>query len=220
MKYKIGDRIRVRKDLKKYERYYSEDKKYYETMTPGMLHLCGEVVTIKNVYPKVGVYTIAEYGWNWTDEMFEDIHNEKIVITTDGTTTTAKLYNGKEVIKSAEAKCSPQDKFDFKHGVGIAISRLLDWIYVHDENEEPKVKPKELLKNGLFGRHDKYGWFIVVEDKLQYFDGGFSHIKNFNDDLECPISIVGGYVEFLIEAVSLNAAKECLKKNMNIVWKR
>lgn len=218
MKYKVGDRVRVRRDLKALKHYYSEDKKTCDITVLPMLEMAGKIVTISKVLD-IGKYKIKEFGWSWTDEMFEDIYNEKIVITTDGTTTTAKLYNGKEVIKSAEAKCSPQDKFDFERGAGIVISRLLDWDFIIPD-ETPEVKPKELLRNGIFGRHDKYGWFIVVEDKLQYFDGGFSHIKNFNDDLECPISIVGGYVEFLIEAVSLNAAKECLKKNMNIVWKR
>lgn len=48
----------------------------------------------------------------------------KIVITTDGKTTTAKLFEGKKVIKTAQAKCSPEDKFDFNIGAAIAIERL------------------------------------------------------------------------------------------------
>lgn len=218
MKYKVGDRVRVRRDLKALKHYYSEDKKTCDVAVCEMLKMRGKIVTISEVLD-IGKYKIKEFGWSWTDEMFEDIYNEKIVITTDGTTTTAKLYNGKEVIKSAEAKCSPQDKFDFEHGAGIAISRLLDWDFITPD-ETPEVKPKELLKNGLFGRHSEYGWFIVVEDKLQYFNGGFSRIKSFNDDLKFNLPTVESYVEFLIEAVSLNMAKECLKKNINIVWKR
>lgn len=50
----------------------------------------------------------------------------KIVVTTDGTTTTARLYEGKSVIKSAEAKCSADDEFDFKTGAALAVDRLLD----------------------------------------------------------------------------------------------
>ena len=45
---------------------------------------------------------------------FELIQNQKIVITTDGRETLARLYEGNKVIKSATAKCSPDDVFDFK----------------------------------------------------------------------------------------------------------
>lgn len=50
---------------------------------------------------------------------------DKIVITTDGVTTTAKMYCGKTVIKKAEAKCAPGDKFDFEFGARLAMDRLV-----------------------------------------------------------------------------------------------
>ena len=52
--------------------------------------------------------------------------NESIIIRTDGfKVTTATLYgkDGKQ-IKKAEAKCSPEDTFNFKIGVKEAIRRL------------------------------------------------------------------------------------------------
>lgn len=51
--------------------------------------------------------------------------NQKIVITTDGTTTTAKMYDGKTVVKAAESKRNPDDKFDFETGAKVAFNRLL-----------------------------------------------------------------------------------------------
>lgn len=53
-------------------------------------------------------------------------NNQKIVITHDGKTTTAKLYDGKQVIKTAKAKCNPSDEFDFNVGASIAFARLTD----------------------------------------------------------------------------------------------
>lgn len=64
---------------------------------------------------------------------------DKIVITTDGVTTTAKMYRGKEVIKKAEAKCAPGDKFDFEFGARLAMDRL-----VEDTKKKEKIK-KELI---------------------------------------------------------------------------
>lgn len=51
---------------------------------------------------------------------------KKIVITTDGKITTAKLYDGKECVKVSEARCCPSDKFDLETGAKIALERLFE----------------------------------------------------------------------------------------------
>lgn len=65
--------------------------------------------------------------------------NKKVVITTDGKTTLARLYENNKVVKSAKAECSPDDKFDFEKGATIAYNRLI-------ENPAETKKPK--LYNG------------------------------------------------------------------------
>lgn len=52
---------------------------------------------------------------------------QKIVITTDGKTATAALYNGKQRIKDAKATCASGDKFDFGTGAKIAFERLMGY---------------------------------------------------------------------------------------------
>lgn len=64
------------------------------------------------------------------------MENKKIVIITDGKETHARLYDGKKVIKSAIAKCSPDDEFDFDIGAKLAFERLMkeekgEWRVVH-----------------------------------------------------------------------------------------
>lgn len=51
---------------------------------------------------------------------------KKIVITTDGKITTAKLYDGKECVKVSEARCCPSDKFYLQTGAKIALERLFE----------------------------------------------------------------------------------------------
>ena len=51
--------------------------------------------------------------------------NNKIVITTDGKTTLARLYEGDKVVKSTEAKCCPEDEFVFEKGASLAYNRLM-----------------------------------------------------------------------------------------------
>lgn len=42
--------------------------------------------------------------------------NKKIIILTDGKNVTAKLFDGKNIVKEGIAKCSPKDDFDFEAG--------------------------------------------------------------------------------------------------------
>ena len=48
-----------------------------------------------------------------------------IVLFRQGNKVIAKLTEGKKVIKTAEAKCSPEDKFNFFVGSQIALQRLM-----------------------------------------------------------------------------------------------
>lgn len=65
MKYKVGDKVRIKKELK-------EGKKYGDCVaTYSMIRLAGKIVTIKRV--NANSYKIEEDNndWYWTKEMFE-----------------------------------------------------------------------------------------------------------------------------------------------------
>lgn len=70
----------------------------------------------------------------------------KIVITTDGKTTTAKLYDGRETIRAAKAVCSDSDTFDFNIGAFLAVERLtgcrLENISLTTGRPKPKTLPE------------------------------------------------------------------------------
>lgn len=124
MKYKVGDKARVREDLKA--------GVVRKKGIPGirvddeMLMYRGEEVTI-TVIDADGDYKIREDcgDWFWSDEMLEPIRNEKIVITSDGVTTIARKYDGKKTVKEAKAVCSKDDTFDFDVGAKQAMERLM-----------------------------------------------------------------------------------------------
>lgn len=134
MKYKVGDKVRVRKDLKLGQKYYMADKKVCNGVVNAMEGLKGQVVTISGITPG-GQYHVKEcpYGklwaYCWTDEMFEPVAEtcvKKIAIIADGAEIIARLYDGKELVKTVTAKCSPEDIFDFATGARIAFSRLFE----------------------------------------------------------------------------------------------
>lgn len=67
MKYKVGDKVRIRSDLKE----TMNNAIYGVSVNSEMVKLAGKMVTIDHVNKKI--YTIKEYGFAWTDEMFECI---------------------------------------------------------------------------------------------------------------------------------------------------
>ena len=119
MKYKVGDKVRVRTDLHRGTGYNDW------IVVDAMMKYRGMTVTIAKI--DFDHYHIKEDGviWAWTDEMFEPICTEKIVITTDGVTTTARKFDGKKVVKEAKAVCSKDDVFNFEVGANLAMERLM-----------------------------------------------------------------------------------------------
>ena len=69
MKYKIGDKVRVRQDLKLGTHYYMQDSTNWNCVTTEMMELGGKEVTISEFHN--GQYVIFESFWHRTDEMFE-----------------------------------------------------------------------------------------------------------------------------------------------------
>lgn len=75
MKYKPGDKVVVRDDLRLGVRYYSKDGGAYSVATPTMIRMRGKVATIKEItYHR---YFIYESGFYWTDDMFDGIAMEE-----------------------------------------------------------------------------------------------------------------------------------------------
>lgn len=84
-------------------------------------------------------YRLKNIPYDWDESLLEAAKNDKIVITTDGTTTRAALYDGHKLIREAKAICSKDDTFDFEAGAKIAFERLT-------AKPAVKTKPKKELK--------------------------------------------------------------------------
>jgi hypothetical protein len=126
-KYKVGDKVRIVSEWGKGCRQNSDGK---------MDKWLGKTMTIRKI-TAYDYYLMEEdkterdgIGWCWFDACIAGLANKfndntkKIVITTDGKTTTAKMYDGKSCIKVSEARCCPSDAFDFQTGAKIAFNRL------------------------------------------------------------------------------------------------
>ena len=121
MKYKIGDRVRVKGcfggiNLKgktgtiiSRSKIYDCGVEFDESIVYG--HSCG------------GRGKEGFCRWGYEIEL-EPVIDKKIVITTDGKTVLARLYEDKKIVKTAKAICSPEDEFDFIAGAERAFERL------------------------------------------------------------------------------------------------
>lgn len=121
MKYKIGDKVRVKECL----------------AGINLKGKIGKVIAIGRIYdygiefdePIVTGHSCGGRGkcgccrWGYEIEL-EPAGGKKIVITTDGQTTLARLYEDKKIVKTAKAICSPDDEFDFIAGAELAFERL------------------------------------------------------------------------------------------------
>lgn len=125
----------------------------------------------------IGLY-LPESEW----EKINDA--KKILITHDGHTTLARLYEGNAVVKSAEAKCHPNDTFDFlKEGAPRAFERL-----VGDETaktEPAKEDKPETIK--LYCVKDS-GFEICTKGKIYTLENGSIQWDGFKED--------GNYADF------------------------
>ena len=123
-KFNIGDKVRICN--------VNDRRSKYNGKEVVITHINPNADIMKPPKPHYGVGEIYIFYENELELIPKD--NTKIVITTDGNETLARLYDGKKVIKSATAKCSPDDAFDALVGAKIAFDRLI--------GEEKKAEEK------------------------------------------------------------------------------
>ena len=146
-KFKVGDKVRILDG--------SKIKNYTGCWGEHMKDHVGEVHTIRSVDRgrndgRVG-YELNDVIFEWDERGLELVNEKKIVITTDGRITKARLYDDEKLVRQAVAKCAPDDKFDFNVGAGLAFKRLmgtstvaasLDWDKFAHGKLEVKVNEK------------------------------------------------------------------------------
>ena len=197
-KLKVGDRVKTNSD------FFGNSKIVDKIGTIIMINHDNSVCSVEfDDYidgHDAGGYGTYGHCWGVPMRFLEHANTDrKIVITTDGKTTTAKMYDGKKLVKSAKTDCHPDDDFDFERGAGIAISRLLDWIFVPDntlKKEELYTGKVVCVKGGYYNSFFKVGkiyhiknGFISSEADMKFL--GIKNVQSFNE------SNKGHGIEFL-----------------------
>ena len=177
-KFKVGDRVEVTSDI--------------ASVKKGMTGtIAGKYV--RNFYSIKFDKKFAEghdcqgrcdygYGYNLMDKYIKLVsHNSSSIhIYTDGTTTTAILKGGKETIRTAQAKCSPDDTYDFNVGAKLAFDRLMgvevrevkrrakvgEWVKVINPRNVPKDKGIDAYKKDDILQIIKASYWVMFKNGI------------------------------------------------------
>ena len=175
-------------DLDKYKKWADEIGLSYSLWA---LECAGREVINGKIKIKVGVcYHMDEAAIESWCRIEEDDH--RIVIMSDGETTTAELHKGRELIACGAAVCSPDDTFDFLAGAQIAFDRLKESILKGDMVDSKPVK--------------HYNGKVVCAGYMPYFTEGKVYefvngkVKDDHGDLRpygYRITAINEYGEFI-----------------------
>ncbi len=178
MKFKVGDKVRVRKDL--------ETNKKYGSMTyvEGMGKMKGKTVTIKEVC--WNSYWIEEFDYNWTDEMFEEKANFTKSDLKDG--DIVAYGNGEKRIKIA-------GKLYDENGSAT--------MWLHSYKEDLTREYKERAETDIIKVERPTGYETVFERKEEILDEVEKRylrdvIRPFSEDIENIRKITVGKKECLM----------------------
>lgn len=165
MKYKIGDKVRINK----VEKVAAFGRKKCE----------GQIVTIRSINPNgETAYNETHYGvkedipFIFLESELVPVNTKKIVITSDGVETLARLYEGNKVVKTATAKCSPEDTFDFEVGARYAFDRLV---------EQPITKALKKLRASVQQFHERFENKTAATKPLKIEKGKKYLLKPYDD---------------------------------------
>lgn len=123
MKFKVGDVVR------------GTSRNLYtltnENMTKGEVVAVGSLGEYNDIEVKILEHKTEPecvgHTFSVNSQFFEPVYDyNKIVITADGNKTLARLYENNEVVRTAEAKCNPEDTFDFETGAKLAFEQLME----------------------------------------------------------------------------------------------
>lgn len=159
MKFKVGDKVRIRKDLVVGRTYGGITNYSFLSEKDGNLG----VQTITRI-TNSGNYRLDKATFTYSGEMLEPVKeevSEKLVIYRNGDKTIAKYYKSDETFE-AEAKCSPEDEYDFKTGAELAMNRVMD--KAKEEDEYSWVK--------CVGYRQKNEFRFTVDEKYKIFNNG------------------------------------------------
>ncbi len=177
MEFKVGDKVRVRRDLEVDKRYGNDSFVY------GMKNFKGNIVTISSDCGHH--FEIKEDGgeWNWTPEMFESIKNNRVIFKDNA---TILFKDGKKYV----AKCCDGDTYDREKGLLVCLAKAHGYTFndlqeMLESAEEPKGKVREVKRKAKVGEYIKVVKTSGLHDAKYYNIGDILKVLDSDEDDGC-----------------------------------
>ena len=162
---KIGDEVRIRKDLKAGEKYGKV------LVVPQMLKYCGKRATIYKAFSCRVL--LNEFGFCWTPEMFEPISKlkEKLIFRDDA---TILIKDGKEYV----TKCDKNDTYDREKGLLVVLAKANGYNYndIQEMLKSAEIQNKKVTEVKRVARMGEYVKIINAEKDSDYKNGDIFRI--------------------------------------------
>lgn len=159
-KYKVGDKVRIVSEKPDDIMFVEPMAKYLgkvltvseveETPLEGTIYRFREAQYEGVALSMYRLLGLGAGSWNFKEDWISGLalgeksvnypgSGYKVVLHFIGKTTTATLMHGDRAVKTAEAKCSPVDQFQYGEGAKIAVERLF-------EEKRPVANDDEIKK--------------------------------------------------------------------------
>ena len=213
MKYKVGDKVKIREDLEVGRQYGADD------FARGMEQYKGKTATIANVYNNVYHLEVDdddnEYcTWHWTDEMLEGVFKfnvgDKVRVRRD--LVVGQTYNGLTLLDEMyKNDIMTIERCNIENGNVHYICEESPY-YFGEDMFEKIVEEKEnvgMTVEDLLNKTDveKGGLIITVYYPNAYFEATIGHNK-INRNSELYKRFVKAYGDMIVDEISFDIRSE------------
>ena len=149
-KFKVGDKVRVRKDL-------IPDTKYGDVyFVYSMKEMCGKIVTIKDFYSDNCNMYLKEIGYLWSPEMLEPVKEDKLIFNGNA---TILFKDGKKYV----TKCDTSDTYDREKGLLTVLAKANGYNYeaIQEMLKNATIKGKDMQVREV-RRRAKVGEYVKI----------------------------------------------------------
>ena len=190
-KYKVGDKVKVREDLKVGNKYFMEVDQYSVYYTEYMSKFSGKILTISKIDTYEHCYWVEENYHTWTDEMFIGLANQESEADSDSDSTTSTT------------ETNIFTKADLKTGMIITTRNGEEHVVFLNCSDDEYKKDILILKTN--------GWesLSCYKDNLLYNTEGMENIKG-----------IEGFDIMKVELPSLIRSMSIFDEQRTLVWQR
>lgn len=174
MKFKVGDRVRIREDLE-IGKLYGKD-----IFVEKMACMRGRIATITTVFYDGKKFRIKECGYEWTPEMVEVIPKDKLIFRDNA---TILIKDGKRYV----TKCDKDDVYDREKGLLIVLAKAngikyadIQKILENAEIQGRDMKAREVSRPAKVGEYIKV--IFPITSGSAYSKGDIGKVLKREDD--------------------------------------